>query len=152
MIKQELKIGNTYRVKRNKEKGDFPQMRYQIKVLEIIDIDIVYKYEFEKDVVKCPILEFETNFTIEKDLGCLIEQPLKEKHTYIIHHKNYPIFYKINVLELTETTIYILYEDKLVKSRLTREEFNLFYNVIEDLGIVLSENKITELLNNSKYN
>lgn len=152
MIKQELKVGNTYRVSKNRKNNELFLIERQIKVLEINDNNIIYKFELEEGTIKCPILEFETNFTIHKDLGCLIEQPLKEKHTYIIHHKNYPTSYKINVLELTETTIYILYEDKLVKSRLTREEFNLFYNVIEDLGIVLSENKITELLNNSKYN
>lgn len=65
-----------------------------------------------------------------------MENKIKQGNTYIIKGKNasnYRQVYKVEVLELTETTIFCKYIDSGNSVRDTLAEFNYQYEIIEDL-------------------
>lgn len=61
---------------------------------------------------------------------------LQVGNTYIIkeNYTSYPNIYKIKVLEKTETTLYLIYEDNGYKKRELIEKLEDKYLIIEDLG------------------
>lgn len=66
--------------------------------------------------------------TTFKDLAIGNTYIIKEKHT------SYPNIYKIRVLEKTETTLYLIYEDSGYKVRELIEKLEDKYKIIENLG------------------
>ena len=70
----------------------------------------------------------------------MIKQELKVEHSYIIQQKaksSIQYVYKIEVFDLTNTSVLFKYEFKEDKVRMSLIEFQYAYEIIEELGILI---------------